>query len=419
MDNERGSAGGPDKGAGEDVRRIVHPEAPERRVYVGIGLVFAILLLGYLVYEISAIVLVILLTFLFSIIISGPVDYLEGRGWGRGLGTLTVLGGIILLFTAVGFLLVPTIGDQAEQFIGAFPGLLEGTQGFVRRVQERFGLDFSIPLDTSSLVESARNFFSGGTLSTVANFGAGVANAVSLGAVILIATIYAVLKPRPIVEGFVSLFPAGRRQRVREILGAMYTAVQRWFMGQLTSMLIIGTLWTIGLLVLGIPFALLLGILAALLSFVPYLGAAISLIPPLLIALVDSPVLALWVIAVYFVIQTVESYLIQPVVMSRAVDLHPAVVIFAVLIMGTLFGLIGVLLAVPLVAALIVLVDMVWVSRMDSIGEDPDLLSETSGTDEPRDEGGGPEEGLGARLKRGLEKGLRKTARAVRRPRRS
>lgn len=401
------------------MRRIVHPEAPERRVYVGIGLVFAILLLGYLVYEISAIVLVILLTFLFSIIISGPVDYLEGRGWGRGLGTLTVLGGIILLFTAVGFLLVPTIGDQAEQFIGAFPGLLEGTQGFVRRVQERFGLDFSIPLDTSSLVESARNFFSGGTLSTVANFGAGVANAVSLGAVILIATIYAVLKPRPIVEGFVSLFPAGRRQRVREILGAMYTAVQRWFMGQLTSMLIIGTLWTIGLLVLGIPFALLLGILAALLSFVPYLGAAISLIPPLLIALVDSPVLALWVIAVYFVIQTVESYLIQPVVMSRAVDLHPAVVIFAVLIMGTLFGLIGVLLAVPLVAALIVLVDMVWVSRMDSIGEDPDLLSETSGTDEPRDEGGGPEEGLGARLKRGLEKGLRKTARAVRRPRRS
>ncbi|WP_162924302.1 AI-2E family transporter [Rubrobacter indicoceani] len=391
--------------AGKDPDRTVHPTNPERSVYLGIGLVFALVLIGYLVYEISVVVLVILLTLLFSIIVSGPVDALERRGWRRGLGTLTVFGGAIFLFTAFGFLVAPTIGDQAEQFAGAIPSLLENTQGYLTSLQRRFGFDFSLPLDTGSIAESVRNFLSGGTLSTVANFGAGVANVVSLGAVVLIATIYAVLKPRPIVEGFVVLFPAGRRQGVRDILRAMYTAVQRWFMGQLASMLIIGTLWTIALFILGIPFALLLGILAALLSFVPYLGAAISLVPPLLIALVNDPVLAFWVVVVYLGIQTVESYLIQPMVMSRAVDLHPAVVIFAILIMGTLFGLVGVLLAVPLTAALIVLVDMVWVARMDEVGEDPDAP-------EPAVKGHGQ---LMAKLKRGL----RKTVRAARHPRRS
>ncbi|MGI8650666.1 MAG: AI-2E family transporter [Rubrobacter sp.] len=413
MENERDRSGGPGEGArdegakaGENTEQSGRSKNPERSVYLGIGLVFAIFLFGYLVYEISVVVLVILLTLLFSIIVSGPVDALQRRGWGRGLGTLMVFGGLILLFTGVGFLLVPTVGDQAEQFIGSIPSLLSNTQGLALRLQERSGFDFQVPLETDSIVESARNFLSGGTLSTVANFGAGVANVVSLGAVVLIATIYAVLRPRPIVEGFVTLFPAGRRQRVRDILGAMYTAVQRWFMGQLASMLIIGTLWTISLFILGIPFALLLGLLAALLSFVPYLGAAISLIPPLLIALVNDPILAVWVTIVYLGIQTVESYVIQPMVMSRAVDLHPAVVIFAILIMGTLFGLIGVLLAVPLTAALIVLVDMVWVSRMDSIGDDPDAPE-----DDPSEDHGH----LTAKLKHLVTK----TVRAAKHPRRS
>lgn len=407
MENERAADRPREEGAdaGEGTKRAVSPKNPERSVYLGIGLVFIIFLFGYLVYEISVVVLVILLTLLFSIILSGPVDALQRRGWSRGLGTLVVFGGLILFFVGVGFLLVPTVGDQAQQFASAFPGLLSNTQEFLRELQERFGLDFQIPLDTSSLAESVRTFLSGGTLSTVANFGAGVANAVSLGAVVLIATIYAVLKPRPIVEGFVVLFPAGKRQRVRDILGAMYTAVQRWFMGQLASMLIIGTLWTIGLFILDIPFALLLGLLAALLSFVPYLGAAISLVPPLLIAIVNDPVLALWVVIVYAIIQTVESYLIQPVVMSRAVHLHPAVVIFAILIMGTLFGLVGVLLAVPFTAALIVLIDMLWVSRMDSVGDDPNAPESTDKDHEH----------LTTKLKRYLRKSLR----AARHPRRS
>jgi predicted PurR-regulated permease PerM len=350
-------------------------------VYVGIGLVFALLLIGYLVYEIAVVVLVILLTMLFSIIVSGPVDALERRGWSRGLGTLVVMGGLLVALVAVIAALAPTVEDQAVQLAGTIPALLEGTQQFARDIQNRLGLELPFSLEPQSLIDSARNFLSGGALSTVANFGAGVANVLSLGAVVLIATIYSVLRPGPLVGGFVAIFPAGQRQRTREILYSMYSTVQSWFLGQLTSMVIIGTLWAIALFVIGVPFALLLGIFAAVVSFVPYIGPAIALVPPVLIALVNDPILAVWVVAAYLVIQTIESYMIQPIIMSRAVALHPAVVIFAILIMGTLFGLVGVLLAVPLTAALLVLVNELWVSRMDEIGTDPEA-SEPKASDE-------------------------------------
>lgn len=341
-------------------------------MYIGIALVFALLLLGYLVYQIAVVILVILLTLLFSIIISGPVDFLQKRGLGRGWGTAAAFGGIIVVLGLLGLLIVPVIETQAQEFADTIPTLLSDVQSVAQSLRSSLGLNLSIPLEPQAMLDQARNFLSGGTLSTVAGFGASVANVLSLGAVVLIATIYSVLRPRPLVEGFVSLFPAGGRHATREVLYAMYDTVQRWFLGQLTSMLIIGVLWTIGLFIIGIPFALLLGIFSGLVSFVPYIGPTIAVIPPVLLALVQDPILAVWVVVVYLGIQTVESYMIQPIVMSRAVELHPAVVIFAILIMGTLFGLVGVLLAVPLTAALHVLLRKVWTSRMDTLGVDPD-----------------------------------------------
>src|SRR3712207_4013644 len=115
----------------------------------------------------------------------------------------------------------------------------------------------------------------------------------------------------------------------------MYRVVQRWFLGQLTSMTLIGLLFTVAMFIIGIPFALLLGIFSGLISFVPFLGPVISVIPPVLLALTGDPIDALWVIVAYVIIQAIEGNLIQPIVMSRAVSLHPAVVMFGLLIMGT------------------------------------------------------------------------------------
>ena len=343
----------------------------ERMVYLGIGLVFAILLTAYLVYKVAVVVLVLLLTILFSIIMSAPVDYLNHRGMGRGLGTLVVLGGFVLIFGIAGAALVPTIGDQASAFVDTFPALLENVQQIVVQLQSAVGLKTSFSLDPQDVLEKARNFFSGGALTTVASVGASVATVLSFAVVILITTVYTVARPVPLVNGFVSLFPAGQRQRVREILGEMYRTVQKWFLGQLASMTIIGLLFTVAMFVIGIPFALLLGIFSGLISFVPYVGPMISVIPPVLLALTGNPIDALWVILAYLGIQAIEGNLVQPMVMSRAIHLHPVTLVFALLTMGTLFGFVGVFLAIPLVAALHVLLRELWIGRMDQIGTDP------------------------------------------------
>ena len=343
----------------------------ERMVYVGIGLVFAILLTAYLVYKVAVVVLVLLLTILFSIIMSAPVDYLNRRGIGRGLGTLMVLGGLVLIFGIAGAALAPIIEDQASEFVDTFPALLENVQQIVVQLQSAVGLRTSFSLDPQNVLDKVRDFLSGGTLTAVASVGASVATVLSFAVVILIATVYAVARPAPLVNGFVALFPAGQRQRVREILCEMYRSVQKWFLGQLASMSIIGLLFTVAMFVIGIPFALLLGIFSGLISFVPYVGPMISVIPPMLLALTGNPIDALWVILAYLGIQAIEGNLVQPIVMSRAVHLHPVTLVFALLTMGTLFGFVGVFLAIPLVAALHVLLRELWIERMDRVGTDP------------------------------------------------
>jgi len=154
-------------------------------------------------------------------------------------------------------------------------------------------------------------------------------------------------------------------------LWEMYHAVQRWFIGQLAAMTFIAVFWAVSLWAIGVPFALLLGIFSGLVSFIPYVGATISVVLPLLLALISEPFTAVYVILAFVAIQQIEGNILQPLLMSRAVDLHPALVVFAILTMGTLFGIVGVFVAVPLVAALQVLVRELWVRKMDDMGADP------------------------------------------------
>jgi predicted PurR-regulated permease PerM len=276
--------------------------------------------------------------------------------------------GLLWLF---GLALVPAVETQSREFAKAFPTLLDEALALVNQAQSFFGLGTQIALNPESLSSLGREVLTGSTVSTAAGVGLTVATALSLGVVVFISTIYLVIRPAPWVDGFVSLFPAGWRPRTREVLEAMYQTVQRWFLGQLTAMTFIAVFWAISLSIIGIPFALLIGIFSGLISFIPYLGATISVVVPILLALISDPFTVVWVILAFVIIQQIEGNLLQPIVMSRAVDLHPALVVFAILIMGTLFGLVGVFLAVPLVAALQVLVRELWVQRMNEIGTDP------------------------------------------------
>ncbi len=347
------------------------PVASGRTAYTVIGLVFALLLGGYFVYRISGVVLAFLLTILLSIILSAPVNYLARRGWPRTWGALTVVAALVAVLWLFGLALVPAVETQSRQFAEAFPTLLEEALALANRLQSFFGLGTQIGLDPESLSGVAREFLTGSTVSTAAGVGLTAATVVSFGVVVFISTIYLVIRPEPWVNGFVSLFPAEWRQRTREVLQALYHTVQRWFLGQLAAMTFIGVFWAISLSLIGVPFALLLGIFSGLISFIPYLGALISVVVPVVLALISDPFSAVYVILAFIIIQQIEGNLLQPIVMSRAVDLHPALVVFALLVMGTLFGIVGVFLAVPLVAVLQVLVRELWVQRMDQMGTDP------------------------------------------------
>ena len=348
------------------------PRASGSTAYTVIGLVFALLLGGYFVYRISGVVLAFLLTILLSIILSAPVNYLARRGWTRTWGALMVIAVLAGLLWLFGLALVPAVETQSRQFAEAFPTLLDEALILANQAQSFFGLGTQIGLNPENLSTVGQEFLTGSTVSTAAGVGLTVATALSLGLVVFISTIYLVIRPAPWVDGFVSLFPAEWRPRTREVLGAMYHTVQRWFLGQLTAMTFIAVFWAISLYIIGVPFALLLGIFSGLVSFVPYVGALISVVVPMLLALISDPFTVVWVILAFVIIQQIEGNILQPIVMSRAVDLHPALVVFALLVMGTLFGLVGVFLAVPLVAAVQVLVRELWVQRMDQIGTDPD-----------------------------------------------
>lgn len=332
-------------------------------IYRGVGLVFALLLGLFFIYQIRTIVLVLLLTLLFAIVLSGPVNYLAHRGLPRVLGVLVVLGGFVLALWLAGIAVIPVIQKQAEQFIRDFPRLLDQVQELTSS---------GAGTDLQGLLEQGQDYLSSNaTFSSVVDVGRSITEAVSLGVVAFIVTVYLVVHPAGLIDGFVSLFPAGRRERVRDVLGKMYQAVQKWFLGQLSAMVIIGVFTAIALSIIGLPYALLIGAFSGLLAFVPLIGTLISLIPPVLLALATDPILAVWVVLSYIAIHQIEAHLIQPLVMSRAVTLHPVVVVSAILIMGTLFNLIGLLLAVPLVAAISVLIRELWISRMDRIGTDP------------------------------------------------
>ena len=342
-----------------------------RTVYVAVGLGLAFLLGIYFVYPIRVVVLVFLLTLLLSTIMSAPVNYLARQGVSRVWGTLAVFVGLLLsLQLVVEFVIVPLL-DQTQRLLADFPVVLAEVRNFINWLEQTTRLDLAEPLYAERLLEAAQDRVSGLSVETVASAGYSIANIVYLVVVILLTSVYAVLQPAPLVRGFVSLFPAGRRQQVREMLHKMYWNVQRWLLGQFADKMIVGLLIGLGLWVVGVPFALLLGILTGLLGLIPYVGIVVSLVPPVLLALASNPMDVLWVMVVYLLVLQLEADLIYPVVMSRAVSLHPAAIIFGLFVMSVFFGFVGLLLVVPLVAALQVMLRELWTPRMDQLGTDP------------------------------------------------
>jgi predicted PurR-regulated permease PerM len=185
--------------------------------------------------------------------------------------------------------------------------------------------------------------------------------------VIFFVGLYVAYDPSLYTTGLVKLVPRHRRERATEVLQTMNKALLRWIVARLISMTIVGVATSIGLWLLNVPLAITLGILAALFTFIPNIGPILAAIPQALLALQVGTTTALYVLLLNLALQTVESYIITPVVERYEVTLPPALTVFMQVLMGVLVGVIGVIMAAPLTAALMVLVQMIYIQ--DRLGD--------------------------------------------------
>jgi predicted PurR-regulated permease PerM len=176
------------------------------------------------------------------------------------------------------------------------------------------------------------------------------------GFVLLVLVIFSVANPGPLIAGMLAAVPERYRPRTVTALRRVLYQLKNWAIGSLVLGLIIGCMTAIGLWGLGrltshpFPYILLFSLIAGIGEMIPTIGPIVSAVPPALVAFTIDPILGLWVILLFVLIQQLENNLIVPVVMGHSLDFHPVSIIFAVLVMGSLFGLFGAVLAMPVAA---------------------------------------------------------------------
>ncbi|NNG24508.1 AI-2E family transporter [Telluria aromaticivorans] len=275
------------------------------------------------------------------------------------------LGIVVLLLAAIigigGWAMAPQIAEQSSKLAKEIPAAVERLQSEVqqhpllKRVVAELPPPEQIVKQMGSMVPNAGLFF-GGVIGALGNV-----------IIILFVGIYFATSPQLYTNGLIRLVPQSNRPRAREVQKELGHTLSSWLMGKAASMLIVGVVTSVGLSMLGVPLALILGIIAGLLDFIPYLGPIMAGIPAVLLALSISPDLALYTVLLFVGIQLVEGYVLQPLIEAKAVDLPPALVIVMQLVFGTLFGFAGVALATPLAAGLAVLVKMLYIE--DVLGD--------------------------------------------------
>jgi predicted PurR-regulated permease PerM len=188
---------------------------------------------------------------------------------------------------------------------------------------------------------------------------------------ILAVSIYVGINPGLYHAGLMHLFPHRARRRAGEVLSAMATTLRRWLVSQLIAMVVIGVVTTLVLLLIGVHAAVALGVIAGILEFIPFVGPILSGVPAVAMALLDGPEKALWVVVAYIAIQQAENHILIPLVMKEGVDIPPVLTILAQAAFAIVLGFLGLLVAVPVVASLLVAVKLLYVE--DVVGDEVTL----------------------------------------------
>jgi predicted PurR-regulated permease PerM len=324
-----------------------------------IGLIAFIIAL-YVLWQIRDVLLLIFAAIVLAHALNILVEKFRCTGLRRGFAVLLSI--VLLLLVLVGFyfLIVPPFADQFQQLIRLVPKGIAQFNKWVNEFKDNISLellDRYIP-DVNQIVAQlqpiANRLLGGGftffssSLGSLAKF-----------LLVIVLTLMLLSNPSAYQKSFIRLFPSFYRRRAEEILQECEVALRGWLVGILFNMFVISALSFVGLLVLRIRLPLAQSALAGILTFIPNIGPALSVIPPIAIALLDAPWKAIAVLILYIVIQQVESNLLTPIVMAQQVSLLPAVTLLAQVFFATFFGFLGLLLALPLTV-----VGQVWIKEV-------------------------------------------------------
>lgn len=275
----------------------------------------------------------------------------------QGLALVLVALAVAAAFGLTAWLAADGIASQVETFRETVPRILESLRE--RLSQSGWGrsiIGWLRPGETLTSGDAARN--AAGYAFAGLN---GLLGGLGDVALILLLGLYLAADPQPYRKAAVALIAPSARPRFLHLLDEAGIVLRGWLGGQLVAMIFTGAVVWLGLTLLGVPLAGLLGLIAALFGFIPYIGPLLSVIPAVLVALGQDPALVPWVLCLFAASQAVEGNLLTPMVQSRIADLPPAYLLGAQALMGTGFGLIGVVLAAPLAAFVMVAVRVAYV----------------------------------------------------------
>ncbi|MGH9943926.1 MAG: AI-2E family transporter [Pyrinomonadaceae bacterium] len=333
-----------------------------RRALTVASIAAGVVIVALLLWSAADVLLLVFAAVLLAIFLRGLSDMLSrhtnlSAGWSLAVVTLS----LVAIFAGAVWLLTPRVSTQVEQFSEYLPRAVER----LRVHLDQYGWGRRLIAEAPNITEIMAGRT--GVLARATGIFSGVLGGIVNVLIVIFVGLYLTAEPRLYINGLVRLVPISHRPRVLEVLGALGHTLRRWLVGRLILMLLNGVLTTLALWLLGVPLALTLGILAGLLNFIPNIGPVIAGIPAVLIALMQSPTQALYVFILYVALQSVDGYLLTPLVQRRTVDLPPVLTITAQVLLGVLLGTLGVLLATPLTAATLVLVRMLYVE--DTLGD--------------------------------------------------
>jgi len=311
--------------------------------------VLGILLAFWFLYVIRDILMILFVSIILASVISPVADCFQKKKIPRGVSVLIVYIILIVLISLSVVLIIPPINEQIKELTNNPPLYLEKIlKGFSNfKEHSEMGGDLGSLELNSKLLKGGLVQVTGGVFSVISGIFGGVISFF----VVLVITFYFTVEKSAAGQLFKTIAPIKYQPYLMQLMSKMQKKIGYWLRAQLILCLIIGVFSYIGLLILGVKYALVLGLIAGLTEIIPYLGPILGAIPAVILAFTQSPFLALLVIILYLVVQQMESNILVPKIMQRAVGLHPVVCIIVLLIGGRIAGVTGVLLAVPVATA--------------------------------------------------------------------